>query len=267
MAVIPVHPRGSNFFSAWNEGPGVMTKAQRALFPNYTSSGKTRQCVQKSSKSWGRVHPSGLIPTIVVSAYPMDARMGTCLHWEQQRILTVMEARRAQGFPDHEVLVGSAPDKWKVIGNSVPRTVSLALGLSLRNAWPNYSSGHSSKPAEVTSGFTFRTTQFNARAKAQFTQLKQLRKEPILSRPNNVPNTSNIRRPLDPMLLGLAAPISGRTDTITGSDAEQGRNNALGRPQSRPKETVVLPPIHSLKRRYSEMQETRIIPPRRNARL
>ena len=46
-----------------------------------------------------------------------------------------MEARQAQGFPDHEVLVGSAADKWKVIGNSVPCTVSLALGLSLQNVW------------------------------------------------------------------------------------------------------------------------------------
>jgi DNA (cytosine-5)-methyltransferase 1 len=260
MAVIPTYPRGSSFVSAWDEGRGVMTKAQRALFPNNTSSGKTRQCVQKRSKSWGRVHPCGLIPTIVVSVYPMDARMGTCLHWEQQRILTVMEARRAQGFPDHEVLVGSAPDKWKVIGNSVPRTVSLALGLSLRNAWLKYSSGHESKPVEVTSGFIFPTTQFKARAEAQFTQLSQLRKGPTLPRANNVLKASNIGRPLDPMPLGSAAPISGRTDAITASDAGQGQNNALGLPKSRPEETVILPPIKSLQRRHIEIQETRINP-------
>jgi len=46
-----------------------------------------------------------------------------------------MEAKRAQGFPDDEVLIGAPKDGWKILGNSVARTVSLALGLSLREAW------------------------------------------------------------------------------------------------------------------------------------
>jgi hypothetical protein len=46
-----------------------------------------------------------------------------------------METRRAQGFPDHEVIVGCPANQWKIVGNSVARTVALALGLSLRQAW------------------------------------------------------------------------------------------------------------------------------------
>lgn len=46
-----------------------------------------------------------------------------------------MEARRAQGFLDHEVVLGDINAQWKIIGNSVSRAVALALGMSLRQAW------------------------------------------------------------------------------------------------------------------------------------
>ena len=49
--------------------------------------------------------------------------------------MTIMEARRAQGFPDHEVIVGAPIMQWKIIGNSVARPVALALGVALRKAW------------------------------------------------------------------------------------------------------------------------------------
>lgn len=46
-----------------------------------------------------------------------------------------MKARRAQCFLDHEPLIGLASGQWKIVGNSVARSVSLALGMSLRKAW------------------------------------------------------------------------------------------------------------------------------------
>ena len=49
--------------------------------------------------------------------------------------MTVMEVRRAQGYPDHEVIVGTPSMQWKIIGNSVARPVALALGVALRTAW------------------------------------------------------------------------------------------------------------------------------------
>jgi hypothetical protein len=49
-------------------------------------------------------------------------------------MLTVMEARRAQGFPDREPIIGNINAQWKIIGNSVSRAVALALGMSLHEA-------------------------------------------------------------------------------------------------------------------------------------
>lgn len=46
-----------------------------------------------------------------------------------------MEARRAQSYPDHEVLIGNPADQWKIVGNSVDRKMAVAAGLSLREAW------------------------------------------------------------------------------------------------------------------------------------
>ncbi|KAK7533282.1 uncharacterized protein J3D65DRAFT_670486 [Phyllosticta citribraziliensis] len=51
-------------------------------------------------------------------------------------------ARRAQGFPDHEVIIGSPLEQWKIVGNSVARTVALALGATLREAWLSSSEQH-----------------------------------------------------------------------------------------------------------------------------
>ncbi|KAI1757651.1 S-adenosyl-L-methionine-dependent methyltransferase [Xylaria castorea] len=130
---IPTHPYGMNFSKSWWGAPGlprVMTKTERDLFPVDGT-----QRVKKKSRGWGRVNPNGLIGTIPTKCAPTDLRVGEMTHWEQNRPITVMEARRAQGFPDHEVLVGSRAEQYKVIGNSVSRHVALALGLAIREAW------------------------------------------------------------------------------------------------------------------------------------
>ena len=46
-----------------------------------------------------------------------------------------MEARRGQGLPDSEVLIGSPVEQWKILGNSVARPMALALGNSMRTSW------------------------------------------------------------------------------------------------------------------------------------
>jgi DNA (cytosine-5)-methyltransferase 1 len=135
IEAIPTTPKGMNFAKAWNEGHGVMTKEQRALFPFITKSGTIRESVRKTSKAWGRIDPNKLFDNVVITAHIADARMGRILHWAQHRVWTVMEARRAQSYPDEEVITGSTADRMKILGNSVSRAVSLALGLSLRDAW------------------------------------------------------------------------------------------------------------------------------------
>ncbi|KAI2635677.1 S-adenosyl-L-methionine-dependent methyltransferase [Hypomontagnella submonticulosa] len=130
---IPTQPWEMGFSKAWFGRPGmapVLSPADRRL---YNPDPALR--VQKVSRGWMRVHPNRLFGTIPTRCTPTDARMGCINHWQQHRPMTIMEVRRAQGFRDHEVLVGNIEAQWRIIGNSVARQVSLALGLAVREAW------------------------------------------------------------------------------------------------------------------------------------
>ncbi|KAL8840214.1 MAG: hypothetical protein Q9170_001421 [Blastenia crenularia] len=87
------------------------------------------------SKAWQRAKSNALLPTVMTRNAPNDAINGSALHWDAHRPLTVMEVRRAQGYPDDEVIVGTPAMQWKIVGNSVTRQVAIALGMSLREAW------------------------------------------------------------------------------------------------------------------------------------
>ncbi|KAI0999232.1 hypothetical protein K3495_g8964 [Podosphaera aphanis] len=133
IEAIPRSPPGMNFRKTWESG--FLSAQQRALFPTSTRSGRLSENVGSTSVAWGRVDPEKLFPTLVVHLAPADARGGTVLHWDNDRPLTTMEGRRAQGFPDDEVLLGNRREAWKLLGNSVARNVAVSLGLSLREAW------------------------------------------------------------------------------------------------------------------------------------
>ncbi|KAL8909271.1 MAG: hypothetical protein Q9207_000281 [Kuettlingeria erythrocarpa] len=87
------------------------------------------------SKAWQRAKSNALLPTVTTENAPNDALTGSALHWDAHRQLSVMEARRAQGYPDDEVIIGTPAMQWKIVGNSVTRQVAIALGLSVREAW------------------------------------------------------------------------------------------------------------------------------------
>lgn len=135
---IPTRPYGVNFAKAWY-GPGAKGVAGEAdMFPHerdaFPSSHVHRTA--RTSKGWSRAHPHKLFSTVTTYCHITDARTGgNLLHWDQPRPLTVMEVRRAQGVPDDEVLCGSPRDQWEMVGNGVARGISVALGLSLREAW------------------------------------------------------------------------------------------------------------------------------------
>ncbi|KAM5475340.1 putative DNA (cytosine-5-)-methyltransferase [Microsporum audouinii] len=99
------------------------------------------------SKAWSRVHPEKLFPTVTTSVCPFCKFTGRWLHWQEDRLITVQEVRRAQGYPDSEVLIGSAAQQWKIVGNSVARQIALVLGLAVREACIRNQQGH---PAQVT---------------------------------------------------------------------------------------------------------------------
>jgi site-specific DNA-cytosine methylase len=62
-------------------------------------------------------------------------QVGCWLHPSQDRLLTVREAARCQGFPDSTHFVGSIPNRHKMIGNAVPPPLAKALGGAIVGAY------------------------------------------------------------------------------------------------------------------------------------
>lgn len=147
ICLIPKRPWGMNFAQAYygmdkkKAGSGVLTQAEHSLFPRIIQKdGAPRQGpaihpISANSGAYGRMFPNRLIETIVTSQHPTDAKNGRQLHWEEDRVLTIMEARRAQGFRDDDVLLGNPPTQYKIVGNSVAREVAVAFGVVIREAW------------------------------------------------------------------------------------------------------------------------------------
>lgn len=128
VSCVPRFPRSMSFVKAARRG--LMPPPQMEGFNN---ANKIR--TSEISRSWQRVNPEALISTVTTCCQPEDGISGSWVHWDENRAISVLEVRRAQGFPDHEVIVGTPAMQWKIVGNSVARPVALALGMSLRAAW------------------------------------------------------------------------------------------------------------------------------------
>lgn len=128
MAMVPISPHGMGIVQARNRG---LLSGEPLRFVNNCH--PARRCPK--SRTYARLRPDCLFSTLLTALHIQDFAGGGSLHWEQHRSLTVMECRHGQGFPDHEVIVGTLSQAMKIVGNSVDRKVSLALGLSLRKSW------------------------------------------------------------------------------------------------------------------------------------
>ncbi|GMI86703.1 METHYLTRANSFERASE 2, methyltransferase 1, DECREASED DNA METHYLATION 2, METHYLTRANSFERASE I [Hibiscus trionum] len=82
---------------------------------------------------FGRLDWEGNFPTSITDPQPMG-KVGMCFHPEQDRILTVRECARSQGFPDSYKFSGNIQHKHRQIGNAVPPTLAFALGRKLKEA-------------------------------------------------------------------------------------------------------------------------------------
>lgn len=80
---------------------------------------------------FGRLDWDGNFPTSVTDPQPMG-KVGMCFHPEQDRIVTVRECARSQGFPDSYKFVGNIQCKHRQIGNAVPPPLARALGEKLK---------------------------------------------------------------------------------------------------------------------------------------
>jgi DNA (cytosine-5)-methyltransferase 1 len=56
------------------------------------------------------------------------------LHPEQNRVVSVRECARSQGFPDHFKFYGNIMDKHRQVGNAVPPPLGKAIGLEIKKA-------------------------------------------------------------------------------------------------------------------------------------
>ena len=128
MSCIPRFPPGMNYAEA--SLLGLMPPPQMEAYHRNAA-----RRINPGGRAWKRVNQNALIPTIITKCQPDDDFCGAWVHWDASRCMTVMEVRRAQGFPDEEVILGMPGSQWKIIGNSVARPVSFALGMELRSAW------------------------------------------------------------------------------------------------------------------------------------
>lgn len=93
------------------------------------------QRAREASSSWSRIFEDTLCRTVTTAMTPQCTFTGQWMHWEEHRLLTVMEVKRVQSFPDREVLLGNPAKAFRIVGNSVDRRVALAWGLAIREAW------------------------------------------------------------------------------------------------------------------------------------
>jgi DNA (cytosine-5)-methyltransferase 1 len=82
-------------------------------------------------KAYRRIKASGLIPTITTGLSIQDSRNGAVVHWAQDRSITILDARRAQGYLDEEPIIGDLTALYRIVGNGVDRKVAFALGHAL----------------------------------------------------------------------------------------------------------------------------------------
>ncbi|DBB09374.1 TPA: hypothetical protein ACH3X3_007949 [Trebouxia sp. C0006] len=82
---------------------------------------------------FGRLDLNGHFPTSTTDPQPMG-KVGQVFHPNQDRIVSVRECARAQGFPDDFQFWGNVHNKHRQIGNAVPPPLAASLGNQLRKA-------------------------------------------------------------------------------------------------------------------------------------
>jgi DNA (cytosine-5)-methyltransferase 1 len=119
LQCIPQRPPGSGYKEAYDLG----------LIPT-----ALQKPTKETGKAFKRIKESGLVPTITTILCIQDSRNGASLHWSQDRPITILEARRTQGYLDNEPIIGNLTAQYRIVGNGVDRKVAFALGLAIRQA-------------------------------------------------------------------------------------------------------------------------------------
>lgn len=56
------------------------------------------------------------------------------MHWKEARVLSVHETKLLQGFHEQDVIEGDVAEKYRIIGNAVPRAPVFAMAVMLAEA-------------------------------------------------------------------------------------------------------------------------------------
>lgn len=80
---------------------------------------------------FGRLHWGGTFNTILTRAYPY---WSCVFHPEQNRVISVRESARAQGFPDRVRFAGALSSRYRQVGNAVPPPLAKAIGIEFMRA-------------------------------------------------------------------------------------------------------------------------------------
>ncbi|KAL2551173.1 DNA (cytosine-5)-methyltransferase CMT2 [Forsythia ovata] len=91
----------------------------------------------RSTKPFGRLWWDETVATVF--CFP-DHHSRPILHPEQDRVLTLRECARLQGFPDYYKFCGKLKERYRQVGNAVAVSVSRSLGYSLGMAVQKLSS-------------------------------------------------------------------------------------------------------------------------------
>ncbi|KAF0915338.1 hypothetical protein E2562_035561 [Oryza meyeriana var. granulata] len=114
--------------------PRVLLSSGKPLVPDYAIT----FVKGKSTKPFGRLWWDETVPTVVTRAEPHNQII---LHPSQDRVLTIRENARLQGFPDYYRLIGPLKQKYIQVGNAVAVPVARALGYALGLAYRGESDG------------------------------------------------------------------------------------------------------------------------------
>lgn len=71
------------------------------------------------------------VPRAVITRF-RDPKSGEYTHPEQNRTITIREAARLQGFPDHFVFHGDRSSQYEQVGNAVPTQLAQAIASEIR---------------------------------------------------------------------------------------------------------------------------------------
>ncbi|OMP02903.1 hypothetical protein COLO4_10748 [Corchorus olitorius] len=106
----------------------VYLKSGKPLVPDYAMT----FVKGTSSKPFGRLWWDETVPTVVTRAEPHNQ---VIMHPDQDRVLTIRENARLQGFPDYYRLFGPVKERYIQVGNAVAVPVARALGYALASAY------------------------------------------------------------------------------------------------------------------------------------